>query len=125
MPHFVLAGEIDCAGLVERLQPTVHRWGRAVLKTDGAWLRHDGLAALIEGVVVEFSRPLHPVAIVAHTRGETTLRLWSLAPVERTEAVQRWLALLVAEFQAAGAGQILNTNLPEALYADLGLEGGD
>jgi hypothetical protein len=108
--------------VVARIKPQVYRWQRAVLKTEGAWLRQDGSAILVEGVVVEYSRPLHPVALVAPRREDTVVRLWSLAPVERTDAVQRWLALLAAELQGWGAGPLLTTNIPAETLADIDLE---
>ncbi len=120
MPHLVFAGEFE----LERvsLDATVHRWGRAVLKTEAGWLRRDSRAMLVEGVVVEFSRPLHPVAVVAHHHGDTTVRLWKTVSVERTRAVQRWLCVLAASLQRLGAGPVKTTNIPTDLWGDLGLE---
>jgi hypothetical protein len=122
MPHLVLEGALDLEGVARSLGGELHRWGRAVLKTEAGWLRGDGRAVLVEGVVVEFSRPLHPVAVVAAHRGDTTVRLWSLAPVERTQAVQRWLCHLAVELQRLGAGPVRTTNIAEELYSELGLE---
>ena len=123
MPHLVLEGAVDLASVVESHCPEVRRWGIAVLKTDHAWQRSDGAHLLIEGVVVEHSRPLHPVALITSHRGETTIRLWRLAPVERTPAVQRWLALVAAELRKGGAGPLRSTNLPSELWSDLDLSG--
>ena len=120
MPHLVLAGEVDLVGM--SFEPTVHRWGRAVLKIQTGWLRQDRAALLAEGVVVEFSRPLHPVAVAAHHRGDTTVRLWKAVPVERTRAVQRWLCLVTAVLQRSGAGPVRVTNIPRELWRDLDLE---
>jgi hypothetical protein len=122
MPHLVMDGTLRLEAVVTGLGEEVRRWGRAVLKTERCWLRGDGQAVLVEGVVVEFSRPLHPVAVVAVHRGDITVRLWSLAPVERTEAVQRWLCQLAADLQSLGAGPIKATNLAEKLWSDLGLQ---
>jgi hypothetical protein len=122
MPHLVLAGEIDLARAVEALPREVHRWGRAVLKVEECWLRADRRAALVAGVVVELARPLHPVAVVASHHGDTHVRLWPRAAVERTEAVQRWLLVLARELQRLGAGAVTSSNLPPALWLDLGLE---
>lgn len=119
MPHLVLRGALAFDGVV--VDPEVHRWGRAVLKTDLCWLRRDARAMLVEGVVVEFSRPLHPVAVVAHHHGDTTVRLWQAVPVERTRAVQRWLCLVAVALQRAGAGRVTNTNIPTDLWHDLDL----
>ena len=122
MPHLVLSGPLPWGEVGDGIEPVVRRWGRAVIKTDVNWLRSDGEALLVEGVVVEFERPLHPVAVVASHHGDTIVRLWSLAPVERTRAVQRWLALLAADLQRLGGGAITATNIPSDLWSDLDLE---
>ncbi len=121
MPHLVLDGGLDFARAVAGIEPEVHRWGRSVLKVEGGWLHRDGHAALFDGVVVELARPLHPVAFVAKHQRTTVVRLWPLAPVERTTAVQRWLAVLAAALQRHGAGPVTTTNLSAELLADLGL----
>lgn len=119
MPHLVLAGGIDLAAI--SLEPAVHRWGRAVMKTEGSWRRVGGEALLVEGVVVEFSRPLHPVALLAPHDGDTIVRLWPTVGVERTRPVQRWLCLLAVELQRRGAGPVRVTNIPPELWRDLNL----
>jgi hypothetical protein len=121
MPHLVLAGEIDLRQAVD-IAREVHRWGRAVLKTEQCWLHTGGEALLVEGVVVEFERPLHPVALVARNHGNTVVRLWSRVAVERTRPVQRWLAIVALELQRLGAGPVKTTNIPDELWSDLGLE---
>lgn len=122
MPHLVLGGEIDLETIASDVGGEAQRWGPVVLKIEASWLRSDGLAALIEGVVVEHSRPLHPVAVVSLSRGDTSVRLWRRAPVERTPAVQRWLASVAAELRQRGAGPLKTTNLPAELWGDLGLD---
>jgi hypothetical protein len=112
MPHIVLRGRLAVAHVVANLQPSVERWGRAVLKTEGCWVNKDASELLVEGVVVELSRPLHPVALVAPRDNDTVVRLWRLAPVERTRAVQRWLVALAVELQRHGAGPVVVTNIP-------------
>lgn len=119
MPHLVLDGESDLQMIVGGLQFEVHRWGNAVLKTETVWLRSDGQALLVEGVVVEHSRAVHPVAVVATARGTTGVRLWQRAPVERTPAVQRWLAVLACELRQLGGGPLLTTNIGEEVLAGL------
>jgi len=89
-----------------------HRWGRAVLKTERWWTRSDGQALLVEGVIVEFSRALHPLALVAPHHGNTAVRLWPYLEIERTRALHRWLALIAADLQSAGAGRLVKTNIP-------------
>jgi hypothetical protein len=121
MPHLVLVGSVPATEILTQLQPTVRRWGRAVIKTERCWLRQDGRAVLVEGVVVELSRPLHPVALVEGRGDRTVVRLWPLAPVERTRAVQRWLALLAADLCGWGAGPLVATNLSAELVSDLAL----
>lgn len=121
MPHIILDGESDLQVIVDGLQLEVQRWGAAVLKTETVWLRSNGRALLVEGVVVEHSRAVHPVAIVAPARGTTGVRLWQRAPVERTPAVQRWLGVLACELRRLGAGPLLTTNIGEEVLAGLEL----
>jgi len=122
MPHLVLNGRIGLQELSSSLEGEVHRWRRAVVKTEACWLRADKRAALAEGVVVEFSRPLHPVALVAARGDDTAVRLWSRVTVERTEAVQRWLALIAVGLQRIGAGPVVTTNIPREIWDDLDLQ---
>jgi hypothetical protein len=121
MPHLVLSGEVKLGDIASQISSKVHRWGTAVLKTEAAWCRSDGEALLVEGVVVEHSRPLHPVAVISVNRGNTSVRLWRLAPVERTPAVQRWLAMIASELRRLGSGPLKTTNIPEDVLGDLGL----
>ena len=119
MPHLILDGEMDFECVGDELQSEVHRWGTAVLKIESLWWRSDKRALLVEGVVVEHSRAVHPVALVAAARGITSVRLWQRAPVERTAAVQRWLAVIACELQRLGGGGLQTTNLGEEVLADL------
>ncbi len=121
MPHLVLDGGFDVEELLERMPREVRRWGPAVLKTEQLWRRADGRALLVEGVVVEYSRPLHPIAVVAEHRGDTRVGLWRYAPVERTRAVQRWLATVAGDVRALGGGMLRSTNISRDLLDDLGL----
>ena len=121
MPHLVLTGRIDLARAGERMPREVHRLGRAGVKTEDCWLRADATALLVEGGVVEFSRPLHPVAVVAAHHGDTMVRLWSRVEVERTDPVQQWLCIIASELQRLGAGTVKTTNIPEKLWSGLGL----
>jgi len=122
MPHLVLSGEIDLEAMAADLGGEAQRWGPAVLKTEFSWFRSDSLAALVEGVVVEHSRPQHPVAVISLSHGDTSVRLWRLVSVERTPAVQRWLASLAAELRKRGAGPLKTTNIAAELWRDLDLE---
>lgn len=122
MPHLDLAGWRDLQMVADAFEPSVERWGRAVLKTSGWWRRHDGLALLVEGVIVEYSRPLHPVALIGKHHEDTAVRLWPTVPVERTRAVQRWLAVLASRLQQRGLGQVIRTNLQEELLEGLALD---
>jgi hypothetical protein len=122
MPHLVLDGSVDLDRVASGLDPGVVRWGRAVIKTGDRWLREDGLAVLVEGVVVELSRPLHPVAIVTPRDAGTSIRLWPVVDVERTPAVRRWLAVLAAKLQALGAGPVRTTNLAQEILDGLDLD---
>jgi hypothetical protein len=124
MPHLVMRGPIDLEPMAEKLHLEVTKWGRAVLKTNDVWSRADHGAMLIDGVVVELVRPLHPVAMVSIRDGDTVIRLWPVVEVERTPAVQRWLAVIAAGLQQLGGGAIHTTNLgPEVLEGlDLDLD---
>ena len=124
MPHLVLRDEMDFDLVLERMPKNAVKWGAAVLKTADLWRRADGRAILIEGVVVEHSRPLHPVALISLSHGDTSLRLWRLAAVERTPAVQRWLAVVARDLQQLGAGPVRATNIAPALVEDLRMSPG-
>lgn len=122
MPHLVLVGGLDGEVVATDLAgERVSRWGRAVLKTDGCWRRVGGNGLMVEGVVVEFSRPQHPVAVISWDDDHTTIRLWPTVPVERTRPVQRWLAELAHRLQALGAGAVRTTNIPDEVWRDLDL----
>lgn len=119
MPHVILLRSLPAREVSLGLRPAVRRWGAAVLKIERCWVRQDELAVLVEGVVVEHSRPLHPVALVEPHREGTIVRLWPLAPIERTAAVQRWLALIAADLCCLGLGPLVGTNLAAELWSDL------
>lgn len=121
MPHLILEGPTDFRSVVTQIDTTPRRWGRAVLKTESWWTRSDADALLFEGVVVEFSRALHPLGLAAPHHGDTSIRLWPHLDVERTKAVQRWLALIAADLQVAGAGALKATNIPEDILEGVGL----
>lgn len=122
MPHLVLRGSVDIPRVASELDLGVVRWGRAVIKTGDAWRRSDDEALLVEGVVVELGRPLHPVAMVASRDRDTVIRLWPVIEVERTLAVQRWLAALGAGLQRLGAGPVHTTNISAEILDGLDLE---
>ena len=121
MPHVVLDGVVDIDALPERMPREVRKWGPAVLRTEELWRRADGKALLVEGVVVEHSRPLHPIAVVAEHGGHTRVSLWPYAPVERTPAVQRWLATVASDVQTLSGVRVQTTNISGSLLEDLGL----
>ncbi len=113
MPHLILDGTADMPSIAQGIQTGPHRWGRAVLKTESWWTRSDDQAVLVEGVIVEFSRALHPLALIAPHHGDTAVRLWPYLEIERTQALQRWLGLIAADVQRAGAGSLKKTNIPD------------
>ena len=123
MPHVILEGTVDLGRVVSNLGGEALRWGPAVIKSETAWIRSDGQAVLVEGVVVEHSRPLHPVAVISKSRGGIGVRLWRLATAERTPAVQRWLTLIAADLQKLGAGPLKTTNIAPELWQDLDIAG--
>ncbi len=122
MPHLVLRGPVDFPRASKELDLGVVRWGRAVIKTSDLWWRSDGEALLADGVVVELGRPLHPIALVAARDGDTVIRLWPVVEVERTPAVQRWLAVIAKGLQSLGCGAVRTTNIGAELLDDLDLE---
>ena len=122
MPHLVMRGPIDFHKVAEHLNLEVTKWGRAVLKTGEKWSRSDHEAMLIDGVVVELVRPLHPIAMVAIRDGDTVIRLWPVVEVERTPAVQRWLAVIAAGLQQHGGGAVHTTNIGPEVLEGLDLE---
>lgn len=121
MPHVILTGTVDFEVVASSLDGDAQRWRAAVLKNEASWRRSDGLAILVEGVVIEHSRPLHPVAVITQSHNDTSVRLWRLAPVERTPAVQRWLAWIAVELQRLGAGPVKTTNIADELLHDVDL----
>jgi len=122
MPHLVLRGLADYERAATHLDLEVVRWGRAVIKTSDLWRRADGQALLVDGVVVELGRPLHPVALVGGRDSDTVIRLWPVVEVERTPAVQRWLALLALRLQDLGCGAVRTTNIGADILEGLDLE---
>ncbi len=53
-----------------------------------------------------------------------TAELWRLAAVERTPAVQRWLAVVARDLQQLGAGAVRSTNIAPALLEELRMDRG-
>ena len=119
MPHLILEGPTDFPSAVTGIDTEARRWGRAVLKTERWWTRSDAGALLFEGVIVEFSRALHPLALVAPHHGDTSVRLWPYIDIERTHAVQRWLALIAIDLQKGGAGALKKVNIPDEVLDGL------
>lgn len=119
MPHLIFEGLPDLRQINFPAEPL--RRGRVVMKIEHSWLRSDGQAMLVEGVVVEFSRALHPVAVVSVSRGRISLGLWPHVPVERSEAVQRWLLMVAKYLRDAGAGAVKTSNLSPDLLAEFQL----
>ncbi len=119
MPHMVLTHPVAWPEVAAQLTGEPRRWGRAVLKSEGRWLRLDGEGVLVEGLVVEFARPLHPVLLLAPHHGHAIVRLWPLVAVERSRAVQRWLCEVASELATLGAGPVTSTNIAPELWEDL------
>lgn len=111
MPHVILRGTADLERAWRKLPRGPWRWGRAVGRVEGCYLAPHGEALLVAGVVVEFGRPLHPVLIVTRRDHATAVHLWSVVPVERTEAVQRFLVQVALALREFGEGEVETTNL--------------
>jgi hypothetical protein len=113
MPHVVRRGCADLHAAWRGLPLGPWRWGRAVARVEGRYLAAEGHTLLVQCVVVEYGRPLHPVIMIAHRGQETAVHLWPVVRVERTEAVKRVVLEVAAGLQAFGAGEIVATNLTE------------
>ena len=113
MPHVFRAGRVDLDQAWRAFPLGPWRWGNAVGKVEGRYLGHGGKSLLIAGVVVEFGRPIHPVVVISLNPAGTAFHLWQGAPVERTEAVKRFLAQVAREAVAFGCGEVAQTNLPD------------
>ena len=115
MPHVIRRGRVDLAVVWRAIPRGPWRWGGVVARVEGSYLAVSGDALLVAGVVIEFGRPLHPVALVTVREDGTAVHLWPAATVERTEAVKRFLAQVARELVAFGAGDVVATNLPELM----------
>jgi hypothetical protein len=113
MPHVMCSGHVDLERAWRDFPLGPWRWGNAVGKVEGRYLGHNARALLIAGVVVEFGRPIHPVVVISHNPNGTGFHLWQGAPVERTDAVKRFLAQVAREAVAFGCGEVSQTNLPD------------
>ena len=50
------------------------------------------------------------------------MRLWRHAPVERTDPVQRWLAVIAHELSGLGGLALRSTNISDEILSDLELD---
>lgn len=111
MPHVVLRGAAALERVWRELPRGPWRWGRAVARVEGCYLAPESKALLVAGVVVELGRPLHPVVLITPRDGATAVHLWPVVPLERTEAVLRFIVQVATELRAFGAGDVETTNL--------------
>lgn len=123
MPHLIFDSSPELSKL--SFSSEVCREGRTVMKIEHSWLRSDGRSLLVEGVVVEFSRALHPVAEIAFRREKLHVGLWPLVSVERSGAIQKWLLMLGRMLQDSGVGPLVRTNLSMDLLEMTSLRRGD
>jgi len=114
MPHVVRTGLADLEAAWRGLPAGPWRWGSAVGRVEGCYLGVGRECLLVSGVVVEWGRALHPVALVTHRGGKTAVHLWPAAAVERTDAVKRFLVEVARGLSAFGAGEVVATNLTDA-----------
>ena len=115
MPHVIRSGPADLDAAWRGLPHGPWRWGTAVARVEGCYLGRDAATLLVAGVVIEYGRPLHPIALVSRGADTTSVHLWPAVPVERTDAVKRFLAQVARELQAFGAGDVVTTNIPHLL----------
>lgn len=85
--------------------------GSAVARIEGRFLSSSRRELLLQAVVVEFGRPLHPVLLVSLRHDGTAVHLWDVVRVERTQAVKGLVALVARELARFGAGEVRSTNL--------------
>lgn len=119
MPHVVLERDAELERVAAQLPRGALRWRHAVLKTEAVWRRIDHPALLVEGVVVESSRPQHPIALVTPREQRLVIRLWPVVEVERTDAVRRWVAVVAGGCARLGAGGVVTTNLDDDVWTDV------
>ncbi len=115
MPHVIRSGLVDLDAAWRALPRGPWRWGTAVARVEGCYLGPDAATLLVAGVVVDYGRPLHPIVLVSRGADTTAVHLWSAIPVERTDAVKRFLAQVARELPAFGAGDVTTTNIPDLL----------
>lgn len=111
MPHVVLRGLVTIQQAWQHLPQGPWRWGAAIARVETCLLDRRGLALLVAGVVVEYGRSRHPVVMVGHRRGSTTVHLWSTTNVEATWGVRRLLVQVARELAPFGAGPLESTDL--------------
>ncbi|MDW7968149.1 MAG: hypothetical protein RMI39_08530, partial [Thermoanaerobaculum sp.] len=63
MPHVILAGHVDLERAWRRFPSGPFRLGKAVVRVEGRYLSSSQRELLLQAVVVEFGRPLHPVVL--------------------------------------------------------------
>ncbi|MGC8915702.1 MAG: hypothetical protein ACP5NF_01830 [Thermoanaerobaculum sp.] len=119
MPHVILSGFADLAKAWQEFPSGPFRLGNAVARIEGRFMSSSQRELLLEAVVVEFGRPLHPVVLVSYRQEGTAVHLWDVVRVERTEAVKALVALVARELLAFGAGGLVTTNLKPELLGSL------
>jgi hypothetical protein len=82
---------------------------------EGCYLGRDATTLLVAGAVIDYGRPLHPILLISRGTQTTSVHLWSAVPVERTDAVKRFLAQVARDLSAFGAGGVVTTNIPDLL----------
>jgi hypothetical protein len=115
MPHVIRSGLADLSAAWRELPRGPWRWEATVARVEGCFLGPAAAALLVAGVVVEYGRPLDPVLLVTRGADTTSVHLWPVVPVERTEGVKRLLAQVAQELPAYGAGEVATTNLAHLL----------
>uniref|UniRef100_A0A7C2NJA5 Uncharacterized protein n=1 Tax=Thermoanaerobaculum aquaticum TaxID=1312852 RepID=A0A7C2NJA5_9BACT len=121
MPHVILSGQADLARAWQEFPEGPFRFGNAVARIEGRFLSASRRELLLEAVVVEFGRPLHPVILVSLRQEGTGVHLWDVVRVERTEAVKALIAMVSRELARFGAGEVRSTNLKPELLSALGV----
>lgn len=117
MPHVILSGQADLVSAWQEFPEGPFRFGNAVARIEGRFLSAARRELLLEAVVVEFGRPLHPVLLVSLRQEGTAVHLWDVVRVERTEAVKALIALVAKELSRFGAGEVRSTNLKAEFFA--------
>lgn len=89
MPHVIIADPPSLEEFYRSYEPwQVKRDDGIVLHARGAYLRHDSLSLLVEGVVVELAPPIHLFVVVEEKKKQLSVRCFPHPSPARTKGVK-------------------------------------